>query len=287
MGTASAIIKKARHELGVKEQPTNRTKYGEWYGMNGQPWCDMFVSWCAAYSDNKAVVGKFAYCPSHVAWFKRKKRWGSKPRVGAIVFFSWGGGVAAHVGIVEKVNKDGSIITIEGNTSNGVYRKRRKAGIIGYGYPAYSGSGPHRSLAAADEVDESEFKDDAAPQEVDTKSRPEDGDQSDVPQDPNMDLAPDDADERSLEPVPSLESDENDASEPDPSQELSAPDASEPASSRALSVPNASGPVVGSAPDASEPDAASSGKPSLPGKQKGGEGGGQSAYSITIDIHIH
>ena len=25
----------------------NFTKFGAWYGLNGQPWCDMFLSWCA------------------------------------------------------------------------------------------------------------------------------------------------------------------------------------------------------------------------------------------------
>jgi len=42
------------------------------------------------------------------------------PQVGDIVFYDWGGdGVSDHVGIVEKVNSDGSIVAIEGNTSDG------------------------------------------------------------------------------------------------------------------------------------------------------------------------
>ena len=47
MATANEILAVARKELGVKESPagSNRTKYGAWYGLDGQPWCMMFVQW--------------------------------------------------------------------------------------------------------------------------------------------------------------------------------------------------------------------------------------------------
>lgn len=44
--------------LGFREDNNNDiTPYGEWYGMNGQPWCAMFVSWCALQA---GTLGKLA-----------------------------------------------------------------------------------------------------------------------------------------------------------------------------------------------------------------------------------
>jgi surface antigen len=58
-----------------------------------------------------------------------------------MILFDWDGdGVADHIGLVEKVNSDGSVTTIEGNTSNpktgqeGVWRRTRyESTILGYG----------------------------------------------------------------------------------------------------------------------------------------------------------
>lgn len=146
--TAARVIQVARSQLGYREGRNNDTKYGRWYGANHQPWCAMFVSWIAAATGATAIIPKHDYTPSGAKWFKDRGRWGTRPRIGAIVYFNFpGDGVdrISHVGIVEKVNADGSIITIEGNTNdsgsregNGVYRKQRKVGIVGYGYPAYA-----------------------------------------------------------------------------------------------------------------------------------------------------
>ena len=47
MRTRDDVLKIAAWQLGVLENPagSNRQKYGEAYGMNGQPWCVMFVWW--------------------------------------------------------------------------------------------------------------------------------------------------------------------------------------------------------------------------------------------------
>lgn len=156
-GTAAAIVAKAASQIGTKESPanSNRQKYGEWYGMNGEPWCDMFVSWCAAQTGSADVVGKFAYTPSHAAWFKNKGMWlgrVSNPQPGDIVFFANSSRIC-HVGIVEKRLGATQVQTIEGNTSlsgsqsNGgmVCRKTRSLGalgsswhIAGYARPKYA-----------------------------------------------------------------------------------------------------------------------------------------------------
>ncbi len=48
MPTVDELLAVARSQLGVNEQPaySNDVPYSRWMGMVGQPWCDMFVSWC-------------------------------------------------------------------------------------------------------------------------------------------------------------------------------------------------------------------------------------------------
>ncbi|MEU8619946.1 peptidoglycan-binding protein [Streptomyces sp. NPDC048623] len=153
MGSVDGMISAATAALGYKEGRNNDTPYGKWYGLNYNPWCDMAVSKWAADSGNSAVVGKFAYCPSHVNWFKARGQWHGRTAAakrGDIVFFSWDGGpVADHVGVVTEDAAPGADIrTIEGNTSagaagsqgngDGVYRRTRaRSLVLGFGRPAY------------------------------------------------------------------------------------------------------------------------------------------------------
>ncbi|WP_320075132.1 CHAP domain-containing protein [Eubacterium callanderi] len=72
---------------------------------------------------------------------KAKGRTGVIPqRPGDIIFFTWSGdGSADHVGFVENVT-DGTVNTIEGNTTNSCARRSYPLGgymILGYGCPAY------------------------------------------------------------------------------------------------------------------------------------------------------
>ncbi|MFG1997546.1 CHAP domain-containing protein [Spirillospora sp. NPDC048911] len=142
-GSADHVLAMARGELGEGEHPagSNHNKYTQWYGIGDGPWCDMFVSWCAARAGAAKAIGKFAYTPFHAQWFKDHGRWGKEPRKGAIVFYDWGGShnipAIDHVGIVEAVRAD-SIVTIEGNTEDQVRRRIRRSGIAGYGYPDYA-----------------------------------------------------------------------------------------------------------------------------------------------------
>jgi hypothetical protein len=151
MTTAEQVIALADADVGYIEAPTNRTKFGRWYGMDGQPWCAMAVSkWTydAGLPTPASTPKGYAYTPAGASWFQSRSRWGSVPRVGAHVFFRFSGPRIHHVGLVTAVNSDGSIDTIEANTSRGsagsqrdgggVWRRRRAAGIVGYGYPDYS-----------------------------------------------------------------------------------------------------------------------------------------------------
>src|ERR1043166_5101254 len=93
MTEVDAILNQARSHLGMSGRPNAAT---HWYASDGHgvayldaAWCDMFVSWCAHNVGMTDIVGEFAYCPSHVTWFKKNKRWDHKPSKGAIVFFDW------------------------------------------------------------------------------------------------------------------------------------------------------------------------------------------------------
>ena len=134
----------------------NYTKYARdiWPSLQAQPWCDIFVSWCAEQVGEKNAVGKYAYCPDHVIFFKQQGRWYSRgnrtPQAGDIIFFQ-SGGEASHVGIVT-YSSSGYVYTVEGNTSGasglisnggGVCKKSYSLSssyILGYGVPKYSGT---------------------------------------------------------------------------------------------------------------------------------------------------
>ena len=153
MVTKNQVLATAASQIGVVESPfgSNRQKYGAWYGMNGAPWCDMFISWVFGMipGGSGAIGGKYAYCPYHLGWFQRNGRLFRSPAVGDIVFYRFPGmDVTGHIGIVERVLSGGRIQTIEGNTSangsqnngGGVCRKIRSSSayISGYGRPYYS-----------------------------------------------------------------------------------------------------------------------------------------------------
>ncbi len=161
MSTATKVLNIARSQLGYRAPSGYRSKYNRWYGMYGS-WCDMFMSWVGVQANARDVIGKAAYTPSHAAWFKAQGRWGHTPKRGAIVFFNWpndGVNRIQHVGIVESVRRDGRIVTIEGNTSNGIYgsqsqgagvwrRVRATNTVVGYGYPNYKSERDVKAVAA-------------------------------------------------------------------------------------------------------------------------------------------
>jgi surface antigen len=161
--TIQRVLDVARHEINTTESGwgdkpgTQITPYGKWYAaVTGQKgyidtyWCATFVSWVLATSGfAPPEAGRYGNCTPWVQWWKNRGRWGSTPRPGAIVFYSWNGdSKPEHVGIVESVRPDGKIVTIEGNTSpdprlkDGVYRMVRRSAIIGYGYPPYAAAAP-------------------------------------------------------------------------------------------------------------------------------------------------
>lgn len=153
MATLSGVLIRFRAELGYVEGSGNRTKYGAWYGLDGQPWCAMFLSWVfwhAGMPIPASTSKGFAYTPSGAAYFKREGRWrdaSARPEPGWIAFYDFpndGVNRISHVGIVETVHGVRDITAIEGNTDERggrtggkVMRRRRTVGIVGYGLPEY------------------------------------------------------------------------------------------------------------------------------------------------------
>ncbi len=148
-----ALVEALRH-VGVTESPpgSNRTAFGRWFGVDGVPWCAIFVSYCFDVGAgvvlcrgwHGAGVAKrgVAYVPTLAAWLRATGRWiEDEPRPGDLAIFDWDGGAPDHVGIVIKLGAGGMFESVEGNTAAGrdvdggeVMRRRRTlAQVSGFG----------------------------------------------------------------------------------------------------------------------------------------------------------
>jgi CHAP domain-containing protein len=144
-GTAGQrALAAAQAEVGVAEQPpgsNDGSRIAEYRtataGSGVGPWCAYFTSWAAAQAGAPlGEVGQgFGAVEAVYAWAQRTGRAvpagpGVVPSPGDLIV--WGG---RHIGIVESVDPDGSIHTIEGNSSNAV--SRRTYGPDGGGATGY------------------------------------------------------------------------------------------------------------------------------------------------------
>lgn len=122
MATAKEILAVARKELGVKESPagSNRTKYGAWYGLDGQPWCMMYIQWVFSRA-GAALPVKTASCSALMSYAQAHGQWvTSGYRAGDIVILDIPGNTVKtdHCGLVVTPLTTG-VRTIEGNTGTG------------------------------------------------------------------------------------------------------------------------------------------------------------------------
>jgi hypothetical protein len=129
-------LQAAQAEVGVSEQPPGSNdapriaQYRQATAGSGVgPWCAYFVSWAAQQAG--APLGEAGQGFGSVAalwdWGQRTGRTipagaGIAPNPGDLIV--WDG---THVGIVESVDADGTIHTIEGNSSNAVTRRTHDA----------------------------------------------------------------------------------------------------------------------------------------------------------------
>jgi hypothetical protein len=138
----STAVQAAAGEVGQAEQPpgsNDSPRIADYRsavaGAGVGPWCAQFVSWAekqAGTPIGEAGQG-FQSVEAVAAWGQRTGRWqpaGSVPQPGDLIV--WGG---RHIGIVESVDPDGSIHTIEGNSSDAV--SRRTYGSDGGGASGY------------------------------------------------------------------------------------------------------------------------------------------------------
>lgn len=144
--TVDKVLSVAKAEIGVKESPagSNKVKYNtEYYGraVSGAsyPWCCVFVWWVFKHAgaSNLFCHGKKTALCEYVK-SDMKAQTVKEPKAGDLILFQFDVDPQAdHIGIVESVNSDGSIVTIEGNTSSGndsnggaVMRRRRKKSVV-------------------------------------------------------------------------------------------------------------------------------------------------------------
>lgn len=127
MATVERVLAFARAELGRAESPagSNRTPYGKWFGLDGNPWCMMFVMWVFSQA-GMPLPYKTASCSGLLNWYRKNRPESVKkaPAPGDIVIYNFG-----HTGIVETVGR-GSITAIEGNTSPGAAGSQDNGGMV-------------------------------------------------------------------------------------------------------------------------------------------------------------
>jgi len=158
-GALKKMVDVALSKVGYHEQNAdgsigkgNYSKFGAWYGMNGQPWCAMFVSWAADQAGIlHSVVPKHAYTPTGAKAYMDRglyapRESGYIPREGdAVYFFSKAKGRIGHVGIVVAYDPaEQRVYTVEGNTNHAVRIRHydiNSTYIHGYGRNGGTGFG--------------------------------------------------------------------------------------------------------------------------------------------------
>lgn len=137
----SKIVELATAEIGYKEGAGKANKFGAWFGLDRTSWCMIFC--CKMYYDAGTPIkgdwGKgFASVPNALKHYTDSNELTNYPQAGDLVIFDWNGDKKPeHVGIFAYHNNDGTITTIEGNTSDGnpsnggcVEKKIRKLTLV-------------------------------------------------------------------------------------------------------------------------------------------------------------
>ena len=125
-----AMVNLVRNEVGVAEQPPGSNdgpriaQYRQATAGSGVgPWCAYFVSWAAR--ESGVPIGDagqgFGRVDDVWAWGERSGKaipaGSAPPQPGDLIVWD------EHIGIVESVGADGTIATIEGNSSDSVARR--------------------------------------------------------------------------------------------------------------------------------------------------------------------
>lgn len=125
----SKVIEIARGELGQTEDPagSNITKYGFWYGVNGVPWCVIFLCWVFDKAGERMAFfggGKTASCSTLLRWYREQGLTVpiQQARTGDIAIYNFSGTQEPqHCGLIIDVKMAittiASLTSIEGNTT--------------------------------------------------------------------------------------------------------------------------------------------------------------------------
>src|SRR3954468_3293649 len=138
-GGPAGVVQAAAAEVGQSEQPpgsNDSPRIGQYRsataGSGVGPWCAYFASWAARQSG--IPLGEqgqgFGAVSAVWDWAQRTGRATSQAAPGELIV--WG---SRHIGIVESVDPNGTIHTIEGNSSDAV--SRRTYGPDGGGATGY------------------------------------------------------------------------------------------------------------------------------------------------------
>lgn len=116
----------------------------------GYAWCDVFYDWLLVAAFGPIVAKRLLCQPENSAgagcyysalYYRQAGRvYPYNPEPGDQIFFTYQIGEVSHTGIVESV-RDGTVITIEGNSSDSVVRRSystMSSQIYGYGRPDWS-----------------------------------------------------------------------------------------------------------------------------------------------------
>lgn len=162
------IVDIALSQEGTTEHGTNQVKYNDWYygrqvSGGSYPWCAVFISWCANQAGvSTDVIPKTASVSTLYNFFVSKglfqpKGNGYRPKAGDIMIQKSGG--ASHTGIVYDSDNN-RFYTIEGNTSNGVYKRSYSYGdnkLTGFGTPNYEKEVMTRKVMSLSSEDDTEL----------------------------------------------------------------------------------------------------------------------------------
>lgn len=129
------VLNRLRGALGTGETPngSNHNFITEWYNkevdkIGDGPWCEMTVTWSMWTGGAKELKRGRAYTPYATKDAQQKVNksswhWGTKGmKAGDAVYYDWNKGAKKnaaavdHVGIVERINGDGTFHVLEGNT---------------------------------------------------------------------------------------------------------------------------------------------------------------------------
>ena len=140
------VLEVARRELGNTESPpnSNNTKYGAAYGLQGQPWCVIFLWWLFREAGESAAFfggAKTASCGTLLRWYREQGQTVpvSEVQPGDIVILNFHGTKdTEHCGLVvdyslrvsPKTGAPEFVVTIEGNTTPGLEGSQDNGGSV-------------------------------------------------------------------------------------------------------------------------------------------------------------